>query len=63
MLKKQFRNDVIALKALYAAFRASESFYASDDSMGAYDAYWAHLQGMCKTYGKTARQIAGTMNF
>ena len=61
-MKKQFRNDIIALKAFYVAFRASESFYASDDNMGAYDAYWAHLQGMCKAYGKTARQIAGAMN-
>ena len=61
-MKKQFRNDIIALKALYVAFRASESFYAGDDNMGAYDAYWAHLQGMCKAYGKTARQIAGAMN-
>lgn len=61
-MKKQFRNDIIALKALYVAFRASESFYASDDNMGAYDAYWAHLQGMCRAYGKTARQIAGAMN-
>lgn len=62
-MKKQFRNDIVALKALYAAFRASESFYASDDSMGAYDAYWAQLQAMCKAYGKTPRQIAGAMNF
>lgn len=61
-MKKQFRNDIVVLKALYADFRASESFYASDDSMDAYDAYWAHLQRMCKAYGKTARQIAGAMN-
>lgn len=61
-MKKKFRKDVIVLKSLYSAFRASESFYASDDSMGAYDAYWAHLQGMCRAYGKTARQIAGAMN-
>lgn len=61
-MKRQFRNDIITLKALYVAFRASESFYASDEEISAYNAYWTHLQGMCKAYGKTPRQIAGAMN-
>ena len=61
-MKEKFRKDVITLKSLYSAFRSAESFYASDDELSAYDAYWAHLQGMCKAYGKTARQIAGAMN-
>lgn len=62
MLKNQFRRDIITLKRLYNAFRSSESFYASDDELTAYDSYWTHLQGMCKAYGKTPRQIAGAMN-
>lgn len=61
-MRKQYRKDITTLKALYRAFRASESFYASDDELSAYDAYWAYLQRMCKAYGKTARQIAGAMN-
>ena len=63
MLKKSFRHDIITLKTLYAAFAASESFYASDEEMNAYNRYYEHLTALCSKYGKTPRQIANAMNF
>lgn len=62
MLKNQFRCDIITLKSLYNAFRASESFCASDDELTAYGAFSAHLDSLCAKYGKTRRQIAAAMN-
>ena len=62
MLKNQFRYDIITLKTLYNAFRASESFCASDEELNAYGAFSAHLDSLCVKYGKTRRQIAAAMN-
>lgn len=62
MLKKSFRRDIISLKALYTAFTASESFYAADEELNAYERYHEHLATLCTKYGKTPRQIANAMN-
>ena len=61
-MKKAFRTDIVQLKKLYASFRASESFYADDTVLAAYDRYFEKLRSMCSAYGKTPRQIAGAMN-
>ena len=62
MLKKSFRRDIISLKALYTIFAASESFYAADEELNAYESYHKHLIFLCTKYGKTPRQIANAMN-
>ena len=61
-MKKQFRKELVTLKALYTAFRESEGFYSDESALDAYNAYWTRLQAMCNAYGKSPRQIAGAMN-
>lgn len=58
MLKKQFRNDIVALKALYAAFRASESFCEDDYTLSAHIAFYDLLHALSAKYKTTPRQIA-----
>jgi len=62
-MKKQFRRDIIALKRLYIAFRAAESFYADDNELNAYSAYYALLTALCAKYSKRPGQIAGAMGY
>lgn len=62
MLKKSFRRDIISLKALYNAFRASESFCTTEEELNAYAAFSALLDTLCVKYGKSRRQIAAALN-
>lgn len=38
-MKKQFRKEIVTLKALYTTFRESEGFYSDESALDAYDAY------------------------
>ena len=62
-MKKEFRQDIISLKRLYNAFRASESFYADNSEFDAYSAYYSLLQALCSKYHKQPRQIAAAMGY
>lgn len=57
-MRNQYRKDITALKALYWAFRASESFYEDDYAISAYRAFYDRLHALSVKYKTTPRQIA-----
>ncbi len=61
-MRKEYRRDITALKALYWAFRASESFYEDDYSISAYRAFYDRLTALSAKYKTTPRQIAYALN-